>query len=193
MISADKGGVLPTSAPAVGSGVSALAGQFVLHRWTGLTADLQPLSRGRPQTGGHTAVVAAETEARTVHVRLALTPAGGRLVEAHLTGLGWNLRALGEAEAEGVARHLLLLPGLPLLPGIIGENKAHSTVGQLVGATIIRLHLDKNSPLGLLYVTRPHHDKAGAGPPRLRLVIEEDIVVDLVLCLAPPTNHLVDS
>ena len=126
-----------TSAPAVGSGVAALARPSVLHRWTGLLAAAhQPLGRGRLQAGGHAAVVAAEAEVRTVHVGLALAPAGGRPVEAHLTGLGGDLRALGEGEADRVAGDLVLLADSPVLAGIVGENKADTTVGQLVGSCL---------------------------------------------------------
>ena len=139
---------LLTSAPAVGSGVAALAGQFVLHRWTALLAAAhQPLGRGRLQTGGHAAVEAAEAEVRTVHVGLALAPAGGRPVDAHLTGLGSHLRALGEGEAQRVGLHLVLLADSPVLAGSVGENKADTTVGQLVGSTIVRLHLDNDNDI----------------------------------------------
>ena len=95
---------LLTSAPAVSRGVTALLCQFVLHRWT-LAAACPPVPRllvggGRGETGGHTAVITTQTEVRTVHVRLALAPAGGRLVQAHLAGLGGDLWTLGQTETH---------------------------------------------------------------------------------------------
>ena len=55
---------------------------------------------GDVKAGVGTAIVTTETEVRTVHVRLALAPAGGGLVDTHLAGLGLHLRTLGEAEAH---------------------------------------------------------------------------------------------